>query len=75
MLIIENKVKGITGKLAEVTKKHEECYKMFDLKESDVVNDDTPPQDVFYKQLIDFFKHAVEALPKEDKRRGARTVT
>jgi hypothetical protein len=70
MLIIEHKVKGITGKYTEISKKHEECYKMFDLKESDTITEDKPPQDVFYAQFIGFFKHAVEALPKEEKRRG-----
>jgi hypothetical protein len=43
MLIMESKVKGITGKFNDMSKKHEECYKMFDLKESDVTNDETPP--------------------------------
>ena len=64
--------KHIKKTYAVILETHKKTYEMWGLTDKDEVVKDGSAG--FLKVFIDFFKNAVDALPKEDKKRGAATA-
>jgi hypothetical protein len=69
--MLESVTKDMSQKSANLINTHKKTAEMYGLKESDTLYKSSVE---FLQYFKDFFKNAVESLPKEEKKRGGKAT-